>query len=382
MPAILPAQANVDLSALHHNLTQVRARLPIGCDILAVVKADAYGHGAHAIAKTLQSLHVMRFGVATLEEGICLREAGISQQILVMGALFPEQVAALVAHDLTPVICDSDLPRHLASVVDKRSAPYLVHIKIDTGMGRLGLPPETVLPLLQSSLCRGPLRVEGLMTHLADADNEDPAYTADQLSRLGAVTAQIERAGISIPLIHAANSAAILTHPIAHQALVRPGLILYGYPPTSRLGRDLNLKPVLTLQTRIAQIRHLKAGESVSYGRTYVTSRPSRIAVLPIGYADGYNRALSNRGSVLVKGRRAQIVGRICMDMTMVDITDIEDATMGDIVTLIGQQGEERITAADLAACLNTIPYEILCTIGPRIPRIYSNGPTDLTTPA
>jgi alanine racemase len=363
-----PTIATIDLSALAQNLALARQSLSPSCEILAVVKADAYGHGAVMVSKRLAQLGVSRFGVASIQEGVALREAGLQAPILVMGALLPNQLPDLLAAGLTPVVHDPAIADELASLARSRPDPYPVHIKVDTGMGRLGLVPDQVLSLLQSPWFKGPLKVEGLMTHLADADNPDPDYTRTQIARFRSVADQVEAAGLSIPFLHAANSAALLRHPSAHFNLVRPGLMLYGYHSGSPAP---DLKPVLTLSTRVVQVRSLAQGESISYNRSYKTSRPSRIAVLPIGYADGYNRLLSNRGQVLVKGRRAGVVGRVCMDMTLVDVTDIADVKPGDEAVLIGQQGNEQISAADIAAWLDTIPYEVLCTIGPRVPRIY-----------
>lgn len=373
LSSIFPTQAIVDLSALAHNLETVRRRLPAGCDILAVLKADAYGHGALPVAKALAGLRVHRFAVASPAEGITLREAGLTQQILVLGPLFPEQLPQLVAHRLTPAISNADLVDPLTRVLGNRSTPYSVHIKVDTGMGRLGLAPDYVPDLLGSPPFKGPLKAEGLMTHLADADNEDETYTKEQVALLQSVLVRIESAGITIPVVHAANSAAVVAHPPAHLTLVRPGLLLYGYPPASRLSRDLDLKPMLALRTKVAQVRTIQTGGSVSYGRTYRTTRPTKIAVLPIGYADGYSRRLSNNGAVLIKGRRAPIAGRVCMDMTMVDVTHIANVQAGDSVTVIGEDGSDRITATEIADWLQTIPYEILCGIGPRIPRVYTS---------
>lgn len=370
-PSLTPTIATIDVSALAHNLAQVRQRLSKNCDVLAVVKADAYGHGAVAVAHALAQMGVTRFGVATLQEGIQLREAGLHAPILVMGALLPEQCADLIIHRLTPIIHDADIVGHLARRVKSDEKPYRVHIKIDTGMGRLGLSSEDVLPVLQSSVFQGTLYTEGLMTHLADADSADPAYTEAQIERFQWVIRQLEASGWSIPLIHAANSAAILCHTSAHFTLVRPGIMLYGYQTARHAGTPPDLKPVLSLTTKVVQLRMLPHGESVSYNRMFRASRPTRIAVLPIGYADGYTRLLSNRGAVLVRGCRAPIVGRVCMDMTMVDVTDIPGVRVGDEAVLIGQQGSQEISADDLARWAETIPYEVLCAIGPRITRIY-----------
>jgi alanine racemase len=254
-----------------------------------------------------------------------------------------------------------------------------VHIKVDTGMGRLGLAPDQVLPLLQSPWFKGPLKAEALMTHLADADGPDPDYTRTQIARFQSVVDQVEAAGLAVPFLHAANSAAILRYPSAHFNLVRPGLMLYGYQSSADATVSSNpaghkqalLRPVLTLSARVVQVRNLGQGESISYNRTYRTSRPSRIAILPIGYADGYSRLLSNRGQVLIKGSRADIVGRVCMDMTMVDVTSLPTVATGDEAVLIGRQGDAEISAAEVAAWTGTIPYEVLCAIGPRVPRVY-----------
>ncbi len=363
--------ATVDLGALAHNLDQVRRRLEPSCQIIAVVKADAYGHGVVPVAKTLESLGVSRFAVATLDEGLALREAGLRSSILLMSALFPEQFADTVAHDLTPVLYDAALTEEFAKHLAGRAAPYPVHLKIETGMGRLGLDPEAVAALLESPAFHGPLQVEGLMTHLADSDNADPAYTKAQLERFRNVIRYAQTAKLSVPLIHAANSGAILGHPEARFTAVRPGIMLYGYHTSAHLNPAPELKPVLSLTTRVAQVRTLKPGESTSYNRTYVVQRPSRIAVLPLGYADGYSRLLSNKSAVLVNGKRVPVVGRVCMDMTMADVTDVPGVSAGAEVTVIGRQEDQQITAADIAAWQGTISYEVLCKIGSRVTRVY-----------
>jgi alanine racemase len=367
-----PTVAVIDLSALAHNLAETRRCLSGTCDLLAVVKADAYGHGAVAVSRALTDLGVTRFGVASVREGAALREAGLQASILVLGALLPEQIPGLLAYRLTPVVHEPAIAERLAELVRSRPEPYPVHLKVDTGMGRLGLDAPAALSLLTSPAFKGPLRAEGLLTHLADADGPDPEYTQRQIGRFGQLVEQMRASGHSIPLIHAANSAAIIGHPSAHFTLVRPGIMLYGYhavPP----GRTAPaLKPVLSLKAHIVQLRSMSSGESVSYNRTHVARQPSKIAVLPVGYADGYNRALSNRGQVLIHGRRAAIVGRICMDMTMVDVTDIAGVKAGDEAVLIGRQDAEQITADEVAGLLGTIPYEVLCAIGSRVPRCYS----------
>jgi alanine racemase len=369
-----PTVATVDLAALAHNLDQVRRRLDATGQVIAVVKADAYGHGAARVTGTLESLGVTRFAVATLDEGIALREAGVRSSILLMGALFPEQCADAVAHDLTPVLYERDLAEEFANHLTGRATPYPVHLKIETGMGRLGLDPEDVAALLQSPAFRGPLQAEGVMTHLADSDNADPAYTKAQLERFRAVIRFTQTEKLSVPLIHAANSGAILGHPDARFTAVRPGIMLYGYHTSAHLTPAPELRPVLSLTTKVAQVRKLKPGESTSYNRTYVVRRPSRIAVLPLGYADGYSRLLSNKGAVLINGKRVPVVGRVCMDMTMVDATDVPGVAPGTDVTLIGREDDQQITANDLALWMGTISYEILCRLGRRVQRVYKDA--------
>ena len=365
-----PTSASVDLTALAQNVAHVR-RLAPQADILAVVKANAYGHGALEITRTLQRVAVHRFGVATVDEGIALREAGIQDAILVMGATVPAQFAELVTHRLTPVLYRADLIPAFATHVRSAPAPYPVHIKIETGMGRLGVAPHEVPDLVDRAEFRTVLRLEGLMTHLADADNGGAEHTESQLARFHDTLDRLRQRGLTIPLVHAANSAAIIRYPASLHSLVRPGIMLYGYHTLSQEIAAPELRPLLTWRTSIAHLHRIQAGDSVSYNRTFIASRPSRVAVLPVGYADGYNRVLSNRGSVLIGGRRVPVIGRVCMDMTMVDVTDIPGVEIGQEVILIGQQGSERITAADLAAWQQTIPYEILCAIGPRVPRRY-----------
>ena len=371
---LLPTYATINLAALAHNLSCIKRYLPPSCEILAVVKANAYGHGAVEIARALTCQGVERFAVASLDEGIALRQAGISAFIVVLGALFEEQVSDLVAHRLTPVVSDGRILPALATAAQSHSTPYPIHLKVETGMGRLGFSPKELLTLLDNPLLHSSLQVVGMMTHLADADGKDSTVTERQLGEFRAVLEQIRQRGITLPLVHAANSAAIVRFPDAHFSLVRPGIMLYGYDTLPATVPAPDLKPVLSLHTTIVQLRNIPQGGTVSYNGTFVATRPTRIAVLPVGYADGYSRQLSHRGSVLIQGRRAPIVGLVCMDMTMVDVTDIAQLQVGETVTLIGQQGEEAIWADEVAGWIDTIPYEVLCGIGSRVPRIYESA--------
>jgi len=371
LSTLLPTYATVNLAALAHNLSRIKQYLSPGCEIMAIVKANAYGHGAAEIAHALASQGISRFAVASLDEGIALRQAGLSASIVVLGALFEEQVSDLIAHRLTPVVSDRHILPVLAKAAQSHPARYPIHLKAETGMGRLGLSPEELLALLDNPLLQSPLQVEGLMTHLADADGKDSTFTERQLGVFCAVLEQIRKRGLTLPLVHTANSAAIVRFPDAHFSLVRPGIMLYGYHTLPAIVPAPDLRPVLSLRTRVVQLRTIPPGGTVSYNGTFVATRPTRIAVLPIGYADGYSRQLSHRGSVLIQGRRAPIVGLVCMDMIMVDVTDLAPVQVGETVTLIGQQGGESIWADEVAGWIGTIPYEVLCGIGARVPRLY-----------
>ena len=363
-----PTSVSVDLGALAQNLAHVR-RLAPGSDVLAVVKANAYGHGAVEVTRALQRLAVRRFAVATVDEGVALRQAGIDDAIVVMGATVPEQFSDLIAHRLTPVLFRTDMVQPFADKVPRAARPYPVHIKIETGMGRLGLSTLELSDLLGNPVFRTALRLDGVMTHLADADNENGHHTEAQLARFQQSLEVVRQQGFDVTLVHAANSAAIAKYPASHYSLIRPGLLLYGYHTAKQGAVPDDVRPILTWKTTVAHLHHIQRGDSVSYNRTFIANRPSLIAVLPVGYADGYNRLLSNRGAVLIGGRRVPVVGRVCMDMTMVDVTDLPGVEIGHEAILIGRQGQECITAADLAAWQQTIPYEILCAIGPRVPR-------------
>ena len=363
--------ASIDLAALGHNLSQIRERLSDTCSVMAVVKANAYGHGAIEIARTLVDLGISRLAVASVREGMALREAGITADILVLVDLFDHHLKDLVAYRLTPVITEQRLLPALAKAAEVGSQPFPIHIKVDTGMGRLGFSPHEVAALFDALPGWKSLRVEGFMTHLADSDGDDSSHTEQQLKSFRSLLDQVERRGFKVPIVHTANSAAIVRYPQSHFSLVRPGIMLYGYHTLPDPVPHINLKPLLSLRTTVMQLRTIKSGETVSYNRTFVAKRKSTIAVLPVGYADGYSRRLSNQGCVLIDGKRAPIAGLICMDMTMVDVTDIPSVQVGDAVTLIGRQGQDAIWADEIAGWTDTIPYETLCAIGPRIPRVY-----------
>jgi alanine racemase len=365
-----PTVAKIDLQSLSHNYNEVLQRAG-GRKILAVVKAQAYGHGALRVARHLLELGAGMLGVALVEEGRELREAGIEAPVLVMGAVFPEQAEAIAALGLTPVVYDLAVARAGADAAQKLKVTVAVHVKIDTGMGRIGISPAAAEDFIAGLMSLDGITVQGLMTHFADADLRDKRFASEQMDRFESVVKKLDSRGIAIPLRHAANSAAVLDCKRALFTMVRPGLMLYGYNPLEGEGVGADLRPVLSLVTRIAFLKKVPAGVSISYGRTFVTKRESVIATIPIGYADGYSRGLSNRGEAIVRGIRVPVAGRVCMDMTMLDVTEVPGVSEGDGVVLIGSQGNERITALDIAVRTGTISYEVLCGISSRVPRLY-----------
>ncbi len=365
-----PTWAEIDLDALSSNLVEVRRRTG-SRPLLAVVKADAYGHGAVPIARALQEEGVAWLGVAIPEEGVELRAGGLRLPILVLGGFAPPQADLLLAHDLTPALYRPDQVDALARAAAARGIVARVHLKIDSGMGRLGVPAPDLpgfLPALASA--SGRIVVEGIFSHLAVADDPADPFTAEQITIFRDAVATVRQAGLDPRLVHLANSAAAIDHPPAWLGLLRPGIVLYGYPP-STLMTPLPLRPVLSLRSRIIYVKDVAPGTSLGYGRTWVADRRARIASLAIGYDDGLPRLLSNRGHVLVRGRRAPIVGRISMDLTTIDVSGIPGAALGDEALLIGVSGEDRLGADRVAEWAETITWEILCGIGSRVPRLY-----------
>ncbi|MEM9694232.1 MAG: alanine racemase [Myxococcota bacterium] len=384
-------RAEINLAHLRHNLRELEASMAADgeaarrppAQVWAVLKADAYGHGASVLGVHLERAGVDGICVALLEEGIELRQAGVRCPILVMGGYYGryrDGLEALVEHELSPVVYDPVQLERLATAVRfVGGAPHGVHLKVDTGMGRLGCREDEFLPLLRALRRHPELRLDALMTHLACADEPDPAITHDQLRRFDAAQELVRRQGLRPVLRHAANSAAALRFPDAQLDLVRPGIALHGVHPcptvASSGSRVPKLKPVMQVLTEIVALRDLRAGEAIGYGHTWRAERPSRIATLPIGYADGFSRALSNRGHVLLHGQRVPIAGSVSMDLTMIDVTDIADARLRDEVVVLGEQrgraGEDRIDVAEWAALEGTITWECYTGISRRVPRFY-----------
>jgi len=364
-------RAEIDLNILENNLDEIRKHLPAEKPMLCVIKANAYGHGAVEVSKCLERKGVRLFAVACLKEAVELREAGMSSQIIIFGGLTSEEVRDSLAYDVTPVIYTKDIAEKLNREAEIFGKKIKVHVEIDTGMGRLGILPDEVNSFFPFLKTLKNIDVEGLMMHFAEADIDDDNYTIHQMSLFEDCRKKI------ISIIngvnpHAANSAAFLKYPDSLYSSPRIGLMLYGYKPCKDELMDISLKPVMTLKSRITFIKEVKKDTFISYGRTYKCPGKMKIATIGCGYADGLNRKLSNNFSVLIHGKLAPLVGRVCMDQTMIDITQIDGVDIGDEVVLMGIQRDKYIGADEIAERIETIPYEILCAVGQRVDRIYT----------
>lgn len=365
-----PTVAEVSRTALRHNLREVRRVVGPGVGVLAVVKADGYGHGAVAAARAFLEAGAAGLGVSLVAEGCALRAAGISAPVVVLGGAFPGEEAHVVAHDLAVSVWSSDGGARLAAAARAAGRTVDVHLKVNTGMTRLGVELDGVRALGAELAATAGLRVTGVFSHFASADAVDTQSAIAQRERFEAAVRELRAAGVEPAHVHLANSAAVLSAPAAHGTLVRPGLMLYGYAPAPHLAAHVDLRPAMRLATRMAQVRAVPFGTPVGYGGTWTASRPSRIATLPIGYADGYHRRASNRGQMLVRGRRVDVAGRVCMDHVMLDVTEEPEVAAGEPVVVFGRQGEATIGADEVAAWCDTIAYEVLTSVGKRVPRI------------
>ncbi len=371
---IRPTRAEVSASALRHNLALLK-KYNDQAGILAVVKANAYGHGAVQVARVLEAEGVSFLGVALVEEGLELRNAGITLPILVMGGSYENAWPLLVSHRLTPTLFRHEHIEGLAKAALAQGTQATAHLKVDTGMSRLGIQLTELTEFLAAlNGVRSLIELDGFMTHFADADVEGDQRTTRQLSLFESAFAQVRAAGFNPRYRHVSNTAGVVTRASSLSPLginlVRPGIALYGMMPDQWLEGRLDVRPVLTWKTGITHLKTVSAGTPVSYGGTWVAARESRIATLPVGYADGYGRIFSNRAQVLIRGRRVPVVGRITMDMAMVDVTDLPEVQLGDAVVLLGAQAHESISAAELAQLSDTIPYEVVCSVGARVPRV------------
>lgn len=370
--------AEISLSNIEHNYKAMRARLHDGTRFLGVVKADAYGHGAVQVAGLLQELNCDYLGVACIDEALKLRENSITLPILIMGCTPPQLAYKLLEQNLTQTVYNLEMAEELSRAANSLGKTLKVHLKADSGMGRLGFvchggrdPGEDMLRALKLPN----LFPEGIFTHFAVSYLRGDAFTKKQYHDFKALTERLEKnAGIKFEIKHCASSGAMINYGWSYIDMVRPGLMLYGLYPDKETG-GIPLRPAMALKTRIAQLKALDSGDTVSYGRTYTAPRQRKIAVLEIGYGDGLPRVLSGKIDVLIRGRRAPQVGMICMDMCMVDITDIPDAIVGDVVTIFGRDGEGLIPIEEPAALAGTISYELLCAVSPRVPRVYFKDP-------
>jgi alanine racemase len=361
----------VDLSALRHNYRQLRRLCAAGVKLMAVVKADAYGHGLLPAARALAAEGADYLGVGSLEEGLVLRQAGLNLPVLLLLGILPGEAAKAVAADLEVALFRLDVAQALAAAAGAQGRKAGVHLKVDTGMGRLGLTPGEVLPFLEGLRAYPQLEILGLISHLAVADQEDKSYTLRQLEQFTGLLQAARDRGWALPLSHIANSAALWELKDAHFAMVRPGIMLYGSPPAPERHMPVDLQPVMSLTTQVLQVKRLPPGESISYGCTFTTTDYCHLAVLPVGYANGYSRLFSNRGEVLIRGRRAPIRGRVCMNLTMVEVTHLPDVRAGEPVVLLGQSDGAALTGDELAGWAQTISYEIYLALGNANPRRY-----------
>lgn len=368
-----PTIAEIDLSALAFNYRQLRKRISKGVKILAVVKADAYGHGALPISLKLEKLGVEYLGVAISDEGVQLRKGGVKAPILILGGIYEGEADQALQYNLTPVVFDQESLKLLSKAAERQKKKVKVHLKVDTGMGRLGVPLNP-WPAFLKGLKRFPkIEIEGVLSHFSMTEKEE-TFTAYQWEKFQGAMAMANEMGISYQYLHMASSATLTTFPACSGNLVRPGIMLYGSYPSPIYRELIQLKPIMTLKTRIHFLKSVPPKTRISYGGTFVTERESLIATLPIGYADGYSRHLSNHGEVLIRGKRVPVVGTVCMDFIMVDVTDIPNVSKGDEVILMGRQGREQITADEIAEKIDSISYEVLCLVGRRVPRIYKGN--------
>jgi len=352
-----------------HNLKEARRRIGEKPLIMAVVKADAYGHGALPLAAKALEAGAERLGVALVEEGVELREAGFEVPIQAMGGFLPSQIDAALENDIILTISERDLGRAVDEAARGLRKKARVHVKVDTGMGRMGPVPEKALELVRELKDLPNLELEGIMSHMSCADSQDKTHTKKQFKTFKEIINALKGQGIEFPIKHIANSATIIDCPEMSLDMVRPGIMSYGLWPSNEMKDVVELQPVMEWKARVAQIKEVPAGSKISYGATYVTAEKSKLALLPLGYADGLNRLLSNRGSVIIGGKRAPIRGRVCMDQTILDVTDIPGVNIGDEAVIIGKQEEESISADEIAELLGTINYEVTCMVNKRVPR-------------
>ncbi len=370
--------ANIDLDAIRYNMESMHQNIDPETKIMAVVKADGYGHGAIPIAREIEDLdYLYGYAVATVEEGLMLRRSGIKKPILILGYIFPDQYEDVIEADIDPSVFTLEMAKTLSDAAGRVGKTCKIHFAVDTGMSRIGYQVTEESADEMAQIAKLPhMIVEGIFTHFAKADETDKTFTTEQTEKFRKMVRMMEERNISIPLKHCSNSAGIVDIPEVNMDMVRAGITLYGLWPSDEVDHEaMELHPVMELKTHVAYVKELEAGRAISYGGTFVTERTSRIATIPVGYADGYCRGLSNKGSVLIHGQKAPICGKVCMDQFMVDVTDLPDVKIGDEVTLVGKDGDEMITMEEIGDLSGRFNYEFVCVLGKRVPRVfYKNG--------
>ncbi|MFA6439865.1 MAG: alanine racemase [Bacteriovoracaceae bacterium] len=369
-----PTIAEIDLRAINSNLRNIRKKIGQQPLIMAVVKANAYGHGVIPVAQSIVRQRTAQyFGVAIVEEGIELRQANITLPIHVFTAPIKEQLSLFIQHNLEPTLCDLSIARALNSLAAEAGKSVAVHIKIDTGMGRIGVSPREAVKFVESVLKFPNILVKGIWTHFATSDEKNLSFAHQQLSLFRTLVTTLELKGIHIPLVHCANSGAILQISDSYFDMVRPGIMMYGYTPSHETKKTVEILPALSVKGKIGFVKTVEKGTSISYARRYIAKKKTTIASITVGYADGYFRTLTNKISVLIRGKQFPVVGTVCMDQIMVDVGSAT-VRVGDEVVLIGKSGTKTITAWNIADAVGTIPYEVTCAVSQRVPRIYLNG--------
>ncbi len=365
-----PTHVQIDLSAIAHNIREIRKKVR-PAKIMAVVKANAYGHGVQRVAEIALKNGASYLAVALIEEAIELREMGFREPILVFGGELQCQLEEILVHDLEITVFSSEFAGLLNEQALRQNRRIKVHIKVDTGMGRVGVAWTEAAEFVHHISSLKGIEIIGLYTHFSTSDERDQRFAHIQLDRFNRVLSSVRSANIRIPMVHAANSGAIIDLPEAYFDMVRPGIMMYGYYPSFETSESVPIRPAMTFKSKITYLKQVSAETPVSYGRLYVTRSATRIATIPVGYADGYNRLLSDRGQVIIRGRKYPVVGRVCMDQILVDIGMNEPIETGDEVILFGKAGDVEFGVNELCKILNTIPYEVCCWISKRVPRVY-----------
>lgn len=362
----------INLDAIAQNVKNIRKLIGKERELMVVVKGNAYGHDAWEVSSVALKNGANRLAVARIEEGIFLRKVGITASLLVLSLTLEQQVESLLSYNITPTVCRLEIIRIISQIAIKMKKIAKIHLKVNTGMGRLGIFPHDVLDFVKKVITMENVEIEGIFTHFSVADEKDKTYTENQFKKFIDVIKNLERKGIKIPIKHVSNSATLLDLPHMWLDMVRPGISVYGLYPSIEVKKTINLKPAQEFKTKIVYLKELPPGKSISYGRTYITKKRMVVASLPVGYADGYNRLLSNQGEVLVRGKRVPIIGRVCMDQCIIDVTNLPQVKIGDEVALWGRQRDEEITVEEIAQKIGTINYEVVhMSDKKRVPKLF-----------